>query len=113
MNGSSRTAVTRFDRVLTHDESRDPRLSRFVRLCVDPIVPDQGICHADDLAAERWIRRDLLVADHRRREDHFTLRVDRRAETCATKYPAIRQRQGRIGGWCVPRSPADYRNWGR
>src|SRR5215212_6440288 len=113
LNSSCRTAMTRFDRMLAHDESGDPRLSRFVGLCTDPVVPDQGICHADDLAAERWIRRDLLIANHGGRENHFTLCVDRRTETFATKYAAIRQRQCRIGWWRVPRPLADYRNWGR
>ncbi len=50
--------------------------------------------------------RDLLVADHRGREDHFTLRVDRRAKASATKYPAICQSQCRIGWRRVSRSLA-------
>src|SRR5215204_7106009 len=77
---------------------------------MDPVVPDEGICHADDLAAERWIRGDLLIADHGGCEDDFTLRVDGRAEASASKHPTIRERQGRISRWGVPPAPTNVRN---
>jgi hypothetical protein len=52
MNGSGRTAMARSVGVLADNEARNPRLSRFVRLGMDPVVPNQGICHAHNLAAE-------------------------------------------------------------
>ena len=75
-------------RKLAYDEARNPGLSRFVRVVVDPIIANQGICHADDLTTERGVGRDLLVADHRRGKDHFTLRIDRAAPTLCHEIPA-------------------------
>src|SRR5215207_3235383 len=48
MNGADRTAMTRSVRVLAHDHPRDPWMSGFVSRRVNPIVPNEGICHADD-----------------------------------------------------------------
>jgi hypothetical protein len=99
-----RSSVTGRLGKLSYDEARDPGPSRFVRVVVDPIIANQGICHTDDLATERGVGCDLLVANHRRGKHHFALCVDCCAETLPAKHPPICQRQCRISERRVPRT---------
>ena len=87
---SSRSSVTGRLGILSDDETRHPRTPRFVRVVMDPVVADEGIRHANDLASEGGIGRNLLVADHRGGKNHFTLRVDGRAKSLAAEHSTIR-----------------------
>ena len=63
--------VARTSAVFPHDEGVDPRTCALEVVGVDAVVVDEWIGEGGDLAPERWIGADLLVAGHGGAEDGF------------------------------------------
>jgi hypothetical protein len=97
IEGAGGAPVAGFVAALADDESGDPWAAGFVVVGVDAIVADQRVGHADDLAAERGVGADLLVARHRRREDSFALGDTGGTEGTATEDAAVGQGEGGVG----------------
>src|SRR5437763_3812362 len=87
----ARAEVRGDGRALLDDEAVHPRLPRLDVLVVDAVVADQRVRHRDDLPSIRRIGEDLLIALHRRIEDHLARRFAERAEGLARERPAVAQ----------------------
>ncbi len=96
VDGPLRTPVRRLCGLFTNHKTGDPGPAGLVILVVDAVIADQRVRHADDLAAERRIRADLLVARHGRREHNLAGAIGICSEALTPKDRAVGQRERRI-----------------
>ena len=74
-----------------YDKAADRRRPGLEILVRDPVVPDEGIGHHDNLFSVRRIGEDLLIPDYGRVENDFADLAAVRSEPSSVELPAVFQ----------------------